>query len=280
MSRIARWLLRLLARYGFLTIQQIVRVSGYSIKTAYKYFPLLKEKGYCKAVTTETAKTEIHYLTPKGARVIADHNEVSLDEVKHLKSDSTVFSSDFYHRIRTVDLLITFHQWIERKEYELVTWDVYFDKVGSQKKDGSLRPKTRVQIGETSFVDPDVIFAYITPKSECIAIVEVARGHETKLALKKIRKTMFAIYQMDHPYITEKYKTEYNSFDITPKFLISFENESLMKSTMRAVSRDVYMKRFNRLNELLFFGLHSQVMNDWESNWHSLDGKLTNPFTT
>jgi hypothetical protein len=171
-------------------------------------------------------------------------------------------------------LLIAFEAWLNRKEFELIAWDTYFDKTGNQKKSGDLKPKTRVQTGESSYVDPDAIFAYVTDNGQKITLIETSRGKETKLVLEKIRKTMFAIYEGK---VSEKYKTKTHKFAVTPKFLISFETESLMKSTMAAVNRDIYMKRFDRLNDFLFFGLHSKVVSNWEINWYTVDGKQARP---
>jgi hypothetical protein len=72
---------------------------------------------------------KLHYLTHKGAIIVADITNLGLDNIKYPKSTNTLVKNDFLHRITTIDLRIAYEEWICNTQFDPLFFDVYFDKV-------------------------------------------------------------------------------------------------------------------------------------------------------
>lgn len=91
---------------------------------------------------------------------VAEFLRIELESVKYPKSTNTLVKNDFVHRIKTIDLQITYNERIANTVFEPLFFDTYFDTIGSQRKqeNGILRSKTRVDLSNGDFIDPDAIF--------------------------------------------------------------------------------------------------------------------------
>lgn len=117
-SPIEQRILRRLGRYRFLTAQQMWKgIGNKSLQVIYEDVRMLKEKGLLGSITyggvsrTGTMQ-KLHYLTRKGAVIVAETEGIGLEQVKFPKSTNTLVKNDFLHRIATIDLMIAFDQWI------------------------------------------------------------------------------------------------------------------------------------------------------------------------
>lgn len=139
---------------------------------------------------------KLHYLTPKGATTVADFLRVDLEGVKYPKSTNTLVKNDFVHRIKTIDLRIAYDEWIANTLFEPLFFDTYFDSVGSQKKQesGFLKSKTRVDLSNGDFIDPDALFGYDDTEGVRLFVLEVANGHDTQRIVKQIKNVVFGVY--------------------------------------------------------------------------------------
>ena len=253
-------------------------VGSKNIQTIYNDLRSLKERGFVDCivyggVTKSGTMHKLHYLTTKGAGVVAEVLGIELSKVKYPKSTNTLVKNDFFHRIFTIDAMISFDSWSDDFDRDVLFFDVYFDKVGSQRGGsvGTLRTKTRVQTGPDTYIDPDGIFAYTGgDDKERLFALEVANGVDTKRIVKQLREVVFASYQ---GFIAEKHKIK-----ATAKILIIFEHESTLQAVISRVASDEYLNRFEGLKEYVFVGTHSQVSQDWRGSWRNIEGKAVKPF--
>lgn len=269
-------ILKALGKYKFLTSHQAWRLTGNkSLKTIYNEIKTLRDRKFVDCivyggVTKSGTMAKLNYLTSKGARVVADIEGIGIDQVIYPKSTNTMVKNDFFHRLYTIDLMIAFDEWIARMDYETVFFDTYFYKTGSQRKQdgGTLKGKTRVEMGDNSFVDPDGIFLFRTKQTNFLYILEVANGLDTKRIVHQIRNVVFATYQ---GYVSEKYKLQ-----VTPKILVAFEKQSTMQSVMQRVVSDEYLVKFEGLHDYLFFALQSEAKEQWAESWRDISGNSSN----
>lgn len=72
--------------------------------------------------------------------------------------------------------MIAYDQWIDTAGHHKLFFDVYFDTNGSQRdqKNGALRSKTRIEMGNQGFIDPDGIFAFEQKGYIKLFVLEVA----------------------------------------------------------------------------------------------------------
>lgn len=272
-SPIQETILKGLGTYKFLTSHQAWRLVGNkNIQTIYNDVRMLKERGFLDSiiyggVSRSGTLAKLHYLTTKGAKIVAEIEGGELDDVKYPKSTNTLVKNDFFHRIYTIDLMIAFDEWISGTHYETTFFDVYFDKVGSQRKQGqgALTGKTRVAIGSNSFIDPDAIFSYRTKQKQVLCILEVANGVDSKRILQQIRAGVFASYDGR---VSEKY-----GIKVMPKILVAFEKESTLQAVAQRLHTDEYLGDFEGLENYLFFALQSNAKERWDTSWKDTTGK-------
>lgn len=278
-SPIQESILRGLGKYKFLTSHQAWKLIGNkSLQTIYNDLRVLKERGFVDCivyggVSRSGTMAKLYYLTTKGANVCADMEGINADQVKFPKSTNTLVKNDFFHRIYTIDLMISLHHWLNQTDKDLMFLDVYFDKTGSQRKqnEGALKGKTRVNIGNDSFIDPDMIFMYRTKQKESLFVLEVANGLDSKRIVQQIKNVVVASYQ---GHVSEKY-----GLRTTPKVLVAFEHEGTMKAVMGRVKTDEYLENFDELEEYLFFTLQEKTKGNWLDGWATLSNTSKSIFT-
>lgn len=194
---------------------------------------------------------KLHYLTRKGAAIVAESEGIELESVKYPKSTNTLVKNDFLHRIATIDLMIAFDERIDKMGYEKLFFDVYFDMVGSQRKqaESALKSKTRIQLDDRQFIDPDGIFAFEDGNGVRLFVLEVANGHDSKRVLEQIRRNLIASYK---GLVGDKY-----GIAQTATLLVVFDRPELLKGTMQRVVSDEQLKWFEGVERYLFLGLQS-----------------------
>lgn len=259
-----------LARYQFLTVPQLMTLTECKKTTIYESLKRLNRKGYTGYMQfgiPSIGGTRLHYLKPKGATFTADILHTTIENVKHPSRHHSFLTTDFFHRIYTVDVLISLNDYCDKNDTEIIFQDCYFDSMIKQ-KEGSFRGKTRITIDDNSFVDPDIIVG-VENKLYVIEIANTTRPHRI---LKTVKKTMLACYNGS---VQNKYITVDNDYPKTPVFLISFDNPITMKNTIEQINNDNYLKRFEELEEQIFFAKLSDIRTDWNS-WYNLNNEKIN----
>jgi len=198
--------LRALARYKYLTHAQfqrlqlavkhpthLIKVTGElrrSGLTERILPPIIPGKGRAEG---------LHFLTPKGARFLADMEGVSLQEIGFHPVFSTI-SVDYWHRKTLIDFQISLDQTLEETPLVVGTFNRYFDKTGANRTNdperGNLRSMSRVELGKDFFIIPDAIFTVqdaADPSKRVLFCLEIAMGDKTKQNLEQIRKHIYAM---------------------------------------------------------------------------------------
>ncbi len=224
----------------------------------YKGVRWLREKGLLGSiiyggVSRSGTMQQLHYLNRKGAAIVAESESVALDGVKFPKSTNTLVKNDFLHRIATIDLIISFDHWIRRTGHEKLFFDVYFDTLGSQrdKTEGALRGRTRLDLDRQHFIAPDGIFAFKDKSSTRLFLLEVVNEMDSKSVVEQIGKNLFASYK---GLVGDKYHIPQ-----TATLLVVFQHPELLKSTLQRIAAEPHLRRFERIEQYLFFGLQAHI---------------------
>ncbi len=273
LSPIQTKILSALGAYKFATSKQLFRlIKNKNLQSIYNELRILKAKEFIDAVvyggvSRSGTMHKLHYLTRKGAQVVADMESMALELVKFPKSTNTLVKNDFHHRIQTIDLHIGYNEWLTLSGATVLFQDIYFDKTGAQRNqnDGFLKGKTRIGLSENSYIDPDGIFGHITKENiPELFVLEVANGHNTERILSQIQNVLYACYR---GHIANKYEIK-----TTPKVLVSLEYPATLQALLARFKKDTYLARFEGVENYIFFGIHAETTKDFARSWKSLSG--------
>lgn len=263
--------LRLLARYKYLSTDQIQRLTGMKHKQqVYENLRALRDRGFIDsiiygAVTRVGTTTKLNFLTYKGAKLVSDLEDIGA--IRYPKSTTTMFKNDFYHRIHTVDLMIGFDQWIASTANQTTFFDTYFDSIGSQKSDVLKNTsKTKVEVSNELSITPDAIFGFEEISgNQKIFVLETTNGRDTGRTTKQIKNNLMAMYKKK---ISEKY-------DIAkmPLLLVAFEHEAHKAGVQKAIKEGGFTTKFVSLEKYLFFAMQSQASQNWAKSWETIEGE-------
>ena len=272
-------ILESLNRYKYLTPSQLQRI-GISISLPVIWRELRKlrslpsEKQSLIGMISFPASMRVehvervHYLTEKGAQVLADIHGVDPSELDFQKVTS-VYHRDYWHRKWCVD----FHIWLTQAlnaapwDVEIAVWDRYFDKIGANRTKNQarhrLRAKTRLDLGRDDFqknnyIIPDVNFvlrSVNTPEKTALFCLEMCNGKNAKRVLQQIAKHAVA---MRHGAMAERYGIRQNY-----RALFLFAERGLMNAVIRRLG-EIGKESFRHL---IFFGLLEDAADDALGCW-------------
>ncbi len=199
---------------------------------------------------------------------MAGIEQLDLEQIKYPKATNTLVKNDFLHRIHTLDLMIAYDKWIDTAGYNKLFFDVYFDTNGSQRdqKNGALRSKTRIEMGNQGFIDPDGIFAFEQQDMCRIFVLEMANGFDTKRIVEQIKKNLMASY---NGLVGDKYGLPH-----TATLLVVVEYDTMLKNVLHRIKEELFFQKFNGLERYLFLGFHQTLMDSWASSWFDVNGNL------
>lgn len=267
-------ILQALAQYKFLTVRQMVKLGISTEQYIRVNLRLLREKKMIERQTqgiqSRLGKSEdIHFLTLKGAKVIAESLDMELSEIHYPKGTATLFQHDYFHRVATINTKISFYQWATKRGYQVDFFHTYFDMVGSVKsKDEKLRAKTFLQLTDGRHLIPDSIFKYTKGTSGFLYCLEVYNGNSTKRVYEQLLKLLDGTFE---GLATLKY-----NHNKANRNLIVFENESNMKAVINRIATSNEYRRFESLEKFLYLTTLEAVQSDFGALWHDLQGNKIN----
>ncbi len=274
LSEVKSKILESLAEYRFLTNKQLVILGAAAhTNTVSVQAKRLREIGLLGtkdfSFTALVGKLDgIHYLTPKGAREVADLWKVDLAEIQYLKSNNTIFYRDYQHRINSVSAHIYLKKWLDKTDRQIVLFDTYFDKIGSSRNaevTGQLKPKTQMSLGNKTTLTPDCIFMYETPSGQnVLGAIEICNGKETARIVAQVKKHLLAL--------SEKAPQTKYKHDRANYMLFVFDHEPTQKAVIKRLLQNPTI--LNAKDFLLF--KHITEMEDFGTNWHTLQGLKVN----
>ena len=217
-------ILEALSRYRFLTPSQLISAGVSNSKQVIwralahlRQYPGKKKAlvgaiRFSPRVRIEAVET-VHYLTALGGGVLAEALRTE-EEAFDFKPVTSVYHRDYWHRLHTINFHIWLDQALRRTEFEIETWDRYFDKSGTNRtKDPNrprLRSKTRLSLLGGRHLIPDVNFVVASRKDtskKALFCLEVANGRDTKKNLRQIEGHVRA---MKEGAMAAKYGVEQN----------------------------------------------------------------------
>ena len=262
-------ILKELATYKFLTVSQFVKLKVWVKNRVYENLQKLRNAWYIKYVPLKywILLERTHYLTPKGANLLVTNTPNShLDHIRYPKSSTTLFTSDYFHRLSSINTQISFNRWLCDHSMQLITYENYFDVIGSRKKHSSqpMHAVTRIDFGNGHFLDPDWIGIYEIDWKTKIMHIETYNWKNTERVIKQLRKH---IYVIKHGLSASKYNVE-----APTRVCCTFENENELKAVLQRLKNDPYFQ-FKNIEHYFFFGIANKVRNDFEWSFVNLNNE-------
>ena len=209
----------------------------------------------------------VYYLTKRGAEFCTDDLRLEPEAVKHPIGKSTLFEKDYFHRKSTIDFQIHLSKWTETKGFTVDFFDTYFDKIGSNRRDGTSESKTKVALEEDKYLMTDGIFQVSTPSNKFLFLFELYNGRDTLRVLNQLKKHVKAI-ELGTP--SQKY-----SFPKGHRVVAVFEFETAKKAVIDRVRQDDYFS--NMAKRFLFKSAEELGKLPFGEQWGLLSGEQT-PF--
>ena len=179
-------ILRFLAEYKYLTVSQLVGELNISLTPAKcrQYLRDLRRLEYVTKLThmatprgankdtivRRVRHEDMHYLTKKGATFLDSLTELSFADIRYARKIKHTLSNDYFHRMSTVSMNISFDYWIEENELHNPKYLVYYDKRGLVEEGEFFKSETRIDLKENRHYTPDVLVRF-SKKEEPFAFV-------------------------------------------------------------------------------------------------------------
>lgn len=265
-------ILRALAKYKFLTVFQLVRLkTGYK-KRLYESLQILRDLKYIDYTEYSSPRkglklSRVHYLTPRGATLLVENTpNTHYDHIRYPKSSTTLFSSDYFHRMSSINTHISFVEWCEQRNFDIISYHTYFDVKGSRRKGNSdpMRSLTRIDFGNEHFLDPDGMAVFEANDKVKILMIETYNGKGTKRVLEQLRKHCYVI---KNGLAAIKYQLQ-----VATKTCCTFEDEGNMKAVLQRIVQDPYFQ-FEGIENFFFMGLEQDAYTDFENAFVNLAGE-------
>lgn len=262
-----------LAKYRFNTVKQFKRL-GVSSQTAHilKILKVLRDTNLVdRTGFTFTAKIgkmpDLYFLTPKGAKIVAESQKINIDLIQYPKSSNTLFQHDYLHRIKTIDLQISFNEWANNTfDIEPIFFDTYYHKTGSQRNQeetGKLKAKTQIELSDGSHFTPDAICRFTHNNKDILCCLEIHNGHDTTRLTNTIKGHLRAISDKA---IQRAYN--YNRLNYV---LIVCEKAEVMKKVIERINENPDLSR--KVEPFLLFKTTDQI-EPFTDNWLTVSGSI------
>ena len=266
-----------LAKYKFLTVSQFIELGISRHKQNVRAFlsELFKHtKPFAGKITyplhPRNGRLEnLYYLTTNGVQFLIDEMDYRENEIKFPKNTSSLASSDYFHRVNTIYFQIFLNKWLEKNFFELDFLHSYFDYNGANRvkkgEVGTLRAKTKVNIDENSYINPDMAFAFHTDKKPFLCLVEVHQGKDTLRLFRQIKEHQKAL--------ADAKPSEAFGVNVGARTLFIFELESCKQAVIKRINEVEDIKEYKGF---FLFKTFDELYSDFFSNWSNTDGTLTN----
>ncbi|MEO1263819.1 MAG: hypothetical protein AAFZ15_33745 [Bacteroidota bacterium] len=139
-----------------------------------------------------TREEYLWHLTVTGAKFLDSRTELNLSEIRFPKRPKEWLKNDYFHRVSSVFMHISFDKWVKKINGTNAKTLLYYD----QRKKSNMKKfdaETRLYLKNGKHFTPDMICSYTsesgTPQVFCL---EVYNGNKTDYAFQQI-KTLFWI---------------------------------------------------------------------------------------
>lgn len=259
-----------LSEYKFLTISQLADLLGSSPNWTRTQINKLIEIGVLGStnygvIPQKGLLEKVYYLTPKGAKILSEDLGVEKEKIRYPIGEVT-FRHDYFHRFWTVNVHIALNKFIEANHGQLFTLLTYYDKVGSQRKEG-MTVATRLDFEDEEkkkvHINPDMLAGYFINSKPYLFAIEIYNGKDTKRVIEQVKKVFIAIYEgATIPKFPEKKSC---------RLLLVFEHESILQATLQRIK--TILSDFEDPESVIFANTSEGIKKDFGTNWIDLSGK-------
>jgi len=172
-----------------------------------------------------------HYLTRKGAQLLADALQIDPAEVPYPKSAAPI-RTHFFHRLHCIDCEISVRLWAKAEDVTIDFYHSYFDVTGANRGRalGPRRALTKIDLKHGNAIIPDAVFQLTWPTGECrLFVMEVYNQNRTKRMHDKLAEYRYAIGEGA---INKQFNYEH-----APRILAIFENENFLNLTQKRMKK-------------------------------------------
>jgi len=257
-----------LAEFKFLTPSQLTRLLG--VKTITSINVLLNKLSDGKGALTRNKDfgfypgfgrlPRIHFLSKKGADFLAENLGVERDKIKVPKSEKSLFSRDYFHRVEIVNFNIGVHIFCRENNFEKIFFNYDFDMNGSQ-RNGDGKAINAIPVGDFQII-PDGTGRITNGEIDNLFLFEQHNGKDTKRALRQIFNHIQCIAEMSA-------NKKYNNQKSVRVFYV-FESESCKKSVVRELYNRSDIINFK---EFFLFKTQDQLKESFSNNWLLFSGE-------
>lgn len=259
-------ILLLLGRFKFLTTSQMIRLGidrhRSNLSTALAPLksgkrPLVKTLEF--GLMPQKGRVEsLYFLSKQGSDLLQE--QLQVNEVKYPISRNVSFTSDYFHRVATIDSEVAL--FLSKQTKEVVFSHRYFDQTGSNRT-GDMSVDTKIVMNEKEII-ADWIFLVRTPKQEELYCAEIYMDdHDTNRPYHSLRSYLQAISEGSP-------STKYH-FNRSNRVLALFGTERIMFSVIQKMQSDPDTSNFSR--HFLFKHLGS-LDTDFHEGWIHLTGEI------
>lgn len=263
-----------LAKYKYLTVSHILALGiSKSKDMSRKYFlKLMKEKLVDRQIhssVSENAKKKwflqrtrheyLWYLTRKWALFLESNTELNFLEIRFPKRPSQRLKNDYFHRVSTIFINISFEKWLEKTGGKESQFLVYYDN-RKQSVKRNFEAETRLELGIKKHYTPDIICGFRDANSYLkIFCLEVYNGDKVGYVEQQLIQLFWILDS------TKKIEQRID-MDAVPRILVTFDNEQLY---LKVLSRIQQNNRFHveGIEHLIFFNSDVNVWKKFGAGW-------------
>lgn len=263
-------ILKALARYKFLTYNQMIRLGianhSSNLSTVVKGLRDMK-KPYVKKISHRIGSPVKHYLTKRGKTALVELYDISEEEINHPKGAILTDTQDQKHRTSIISIQIEIDLACQAEGLSLLFCDRYFDSTGNNRIDRNLKSKTAFHYTDTKTVKADLIFSIQTSKQEEYYVLELENGKDTAKGVEKCVNHAKALLKGS---LNEKL-----GFSTGYRVLWVFEHQSIMDKTIVKLQSIPF---FEHLHEYFLFKSLDQVSENILAGWQNVSARERNLF--
>ena len=277
-------ILRYLAEYKYLCVSHFIKLGLTEsidvcrrdlreLRTKFKFVEKMTVASISESMkgrlnAKKIRQEDVHYLTIKGARFLEEQARIRRGELRFPKRIKTALSNDYFHRVSSISVHVSYNQWIEKNGFDHYETLLYYDK-RSKFKGLKSKIESCIILKDGRTKTPDLVMGYKNRAGEGkIFIFELYNGARPKYILDETKELIKALQENSE-------LSERIGIKKAPRILITCETDQQVKKIMGRIKEDSFFN-FKQIDKLLLFNTDRRVWSDFGNNWVNLFGEVVN----
>lgn len=194
--------------------------------------------------------------------LIKSQKEFNYTRIRYPKRSGLTIKNDYFHRVSSIFIHISFDKWIEQIEANEKKYLIYYDNNPYQSK-AKFEAETHLDLGQEQHYTLDIICGFIDTKKQSHSFcIEVFNNNKVAY-IKRQLVLLFGILER-----SQKIEQRINMKAI-PRILVTFDNEQTMKRVIDSLQNHPVFQ-VEEIGKLIFFNLDSRVWKQFENGWVNL----------